>query len=76
VCGPGGAARVHGGPRWREEEGTVVPCRRVAHGRYGSPTVEEEDETVPKGCSLEHKRRQRGGAMEAKNGGGLSSARG
>jgi hypothetical protein len=35
---------------------------------------EEPDEAVPEGCSLEHERQRRGGAMEVKNGGGLSSA--
>jgi hypothetical protein len=57
----------------------VVPCRRVAHGREGSPVTVEEDEpdgAVPEGCSPEHERRRRGSAAEAKNGGGLSSMRG
>jgi hypothetical protein len=37
---------------------------------------DEPDEAVPEGCSPEHEWRWRGGAMEAKNGGGLSMARG
>jgi hypothetical protein len=31
---------------------------------------------APEGCSPEHERQRRCGAMEAKNGGGLSSSRG
>jgi hypothetical protein len=31
--GPGGAARVHRGPRQRGQEGAVAPWRRTAHGR-------------------------------------------
>jgi hypothetical protein len=59
--------------------------RRGATRRTGtracrcSPTAVEEDEpdeAVPEGCSLEQERQQRGGVMEAKNGDGLSSARG
>jgi hypothetical protein len=30
--GPGGAARVHRGPRWRRQKGMAVPCRCTAHG--------------------------------------------
>jgi hypothetical protein len=44
-----------------------------------SPVAVEEDEpdeAMPEGCSPGHERRRRGGAMEAKNGDGLSSARG
>jgi hypothetical protein len=37
---------------------------------------DELDEAMPKMCSLEHGQQLRSGAMEAKNGGGLSSARG
>jgi hypothetical protein len=46
---------------------------------HGLPaTVEEDelDEAVLEGCSPEHERHRRGGTTEAKNGGGLSSARG
>jgi hypothetical protein len=41
--------------------------------------VAEEDEpgeVVPEGCSPKHERWWRGSAMEAKNGGSLTSARG
>jgi hypothetical protein len=37
---------------------------------------DEPDEAVAEGRSSEHERWWRGGVMEAKNGGGLSSARG
>jgi hypothetical protein len=46
-------------------------------GPRSSPVVagkDEKDEVVPRGCSLEHGRRQRGGATEVKSGGDLSSA--
>jgi hypothetical protein len=56
-----------------------VPWRRAdARACRCSPAAVEEDEpdeAVPAGCSLEHERRQRADATEAKNGGGLSSAR-
>jgi hypothetical protein len=45
--------------------------------RRCSPTVVEEDEpdeAVLEGSSLEREWRRRGGATEAKNGGGLTSA--
>jgi hypothetical protein len=78
--------RVHGawterrgsGPPWTEAVWwCLVGARRVgARARWCSPSVVEEDEAVPEGCSPEHERRHRGCATEAKNGGGLSSARG
>jgi hypothetical protein len=75
--GPGGAVRVHREPRRHEQKGVVVPCRRAgARAHRCSPVVVEEDEpdeAVPEGCSTEHERQRRGGAMEVKNGGGLSS---
>jgi hypothetical protein len=60
--GPGGVTRVHG-----------------ARAHWCSLAVAEEDEldeVVPEGCSPEHELQRRGGAMEAKNGGGLSLPRG
>jgi hypothetical protein len=68
--------RVHAA--WTSECGSGPPWTEAARtrGRRCSPMVVEEDEAVPKGCSLEHEQRRRGDAMEAKNGDGLSSARG
>jgi hypothetical protein len=60
--------RGHGGAR-----------RAGTRARQCSPAAVEEDEpdeVVPEGCSPEHERWQRGGTMEVKNDGGLSSARG
>jgi hypothetical protein len=37
---------------------------------------DEPDEAMPEGCSPEHERQRRGDTTDAKNGGGLSSARG
>jgi hypothetical protein len=78
--GPGGVARVHGGPRCCGQEGTTAPCRCAgARDHWCSPTVVEEDEpdeAVPEGCLLEHERRRRGDTTEAKNGDGLSLVRG
>jgi hypothetical protein len=49
-----------------------IACRCLASvQRVGEP-----NEAVPEGCSLEHERRRRGGAMAKKTGGGLSSLRG
>jgi hypothetical protein len=48
-----------------------------AEARWYSPAAVEEDEpdeAVPEGCSPEHVRRRRGGAMKVKNGDGFSSA--
>jgi hypothetical protein len=53
----GGALPVHGTPG--------------AAGPESSPVAtgeDEEDEAVPKGCSLEHGQWRRGGTMEAKSG--------
>jgi hypothetical protein len=60
-----GMAQVHRGPR-----------RAGARARQCSLAAQEEDkldEVVPEGCSPEHERRRRGGVMEVKNCGGLSS---
>jgi hypothetical protein len=46
-----------------------------ARAHWFSPVVVEEDEPV-EACSPEHERRWRGGVMETKNGGILSSVRG
>jgi hypothetical protein len=41
TCGPGGAVWVHGGPRWRGQEGTTVPCWHMgARAHRCSPMVE------------------------------------
>jgi hypothetical protein len=45
-------------------------------GGPGPRRVDRVDKAVPEGCSLEHKRWQRGGTMEAKVSGSLSLARG
>jgi hypothetical protein len=48
-----------------------------ARGRHCSPVMAEEDKqgkAVSEGCSLEHERRCRGGAMTVKSDGGLNSA--
>jgi hypothetical protein len=37
--GLGGAARVHCGPRQREQKGAVAPCRHAARRHYGSPVL-------------------------------------
>jgi hypothetical protein len=50
--------------------------RAGTRARRCSLAVVEEDEPVPEGCLPEHERRQRGGATEAKNDGGLSSSQG
>jgi hypothetical protein len=80
MCGSGGLARVHRGPRRRRQEGAVEPWQCTgARARRCSPAAVEEDEldeVVLEGCSLEHEHRRRGDAMEAKNSDGLSSARG
>jgi hypothetical protein len=67
------------GPPWIEAvwtRGRGGAWRAGARARQCSPTMVEEDEAVPEGCSPEHERQRRGDAMEAKNGGGLSSPRG
>jgi hypothetical protein len=75
---PGDAAQVHRGMRQRGQKGAAAPCWRMGgRARRCSPVAVEEDESdeaVLEGCSPEHKQRRRGGAMEVKNGGGLSSA--
>jgi hypothetical protein len=50
--------------------------RAGARARRCSLTAVEEDEAVLEGCSPEHEQRQRGSAIEAKNGDGLSLVRG
>jgi hypothetical protein len=61
----------------RGQEGGAAPWRRVgARACQCSPAVVDEDEAVPEGCPPEHEQQWRGGAAEAKNGGGLSSVRG
>jgi hypothetical protein len=78
--GPGGAAGVLYGLRRHGQKGAAAPCRRAGTRARGcSPVAVEEDkpnEAVPEGWSLENERRRRGGATEARIGGGLSSARG
>jgi hypothetical protein len=58
----------------------LAGARRMGARAYRcSPAVVEEDESdgvVSEGCSPKHERRRRCGATEARNGGGLSSARG
>jgi hypothetical protein len=80
VRGPGGGAQVHGAPWRRGQEGVAAPCWRAGAGahRCSLAAVEEDepDEAVPKGCSREHERWQRGDATEDKNGAGLSSSQG
>jgi hypothetical protein len=70
-------AQVHGGPRQCGQEGMVAPCRRAgARSHRCSPVAVERgepDEAVLEACSPEHERRQRGGAIAKKTGGGLSS---
>jgi hypothetical protein len=72
--------KYHGGPRQRGQEGMTVPWRCMgARAHRCSPAMvedDEPDEAAPEGCSLEHERRRRCGATEAKNGGSLSSLRG
>jgi hypothetical protein len=78
--------RVHGswigwrglGPWWNEVmRQCLVGVRHTGmRARRCSPVVMEEDEldeVVLKGCSPKHERQRRGGAMEVKIRGGLSS---
>jgi hypothetical protein len=53
-------------------------CAGTRAHRCSPATVEEDelDEAVSERCSPEHERWRRGSMMDAKNGGGLSSARG
>jgi hypothetical protein len=37
--GPGGATRVHHGPRRHGQEGAAAPCRHTARGRWGTPVL-------------------------------------
>jgi hypothetical protein len=64
----------------RGQEGAAAPWWRAgATAHWCSPTAVEEDEpdeAVLEGYSPEHERRRRGADVEAKNGDGLSSARG
>jgi hypothetical protein len=69
ICGPGGAV---------DSIGSASSGRNERWGSRGLPVGardEEGDEVTLRGCSPEHGQRWRGGAMEAKSSGGLSSAR-
>jgi hypothetical protein len=61
--GPGGAARVHGGPRRCGQDGAAAPFQRTgARARWCSPAAAEEDKlgvVVQEGRSPEYELRWR-----------------
>jgi hypothetical protein len=63
---------------WCTEVALIRGCDSARAHRWSPAVVEggEPDEAVPEGCSPEHERRRRGGAMAMKTGGGLSSLQG
>jgi hypothetical protein len=68
-----------GGADKRVQRCLAGAWRAGASARRRSLVMVEEDEpeeVVPEGCLPEHERRRRGGVIEAKNGGSLSSSRG
>jgi hypothetical protein len=74
-----GSTVDRGGAYKRARRHLANAWRAGARACWCSPAKVEEDEpdeAVLEGCSPQHERRWRGGVTEAKNGGGLSSARG
>jgi hypothetical protein len=73
--------RVHDGPRevWTLGAACLADMRNAgARAHRSSPVVakgDEGDEAVPEGCSPEHERRWRGGAMVVECSGGSFTSR-